>query len=107
MPFQKGKAKTGGRGKGTRNKISATVRERLEEFGVDPVRGLLSIAANPECSLELKAKVFSDLCSYCFPKQKHVEISAPSLADFSLDDLRAMLTRIQEARGPRAKQTIQ
>ena len=108
MAFQKNRAKTGGRAKGVPNKISTTVRERLEEFGVDPVGGLLSIAADPECSLELKAKVFSDLCSYCFPKQKQVEISTPTLADFSLDQLREMLTKIRQAReSASSEQTIQ
>src|SRR3954451_750357 len=105
MQFTKGTPKppNSGRGKGTRNKVSATVSERLEQFGVDPVRGLLSIVANADASLELKAKVFSELCSYCFPKQKHVEISAPTPADFSLDELRQMLSKIQQAREPSAK----
>jgi hypothetical protein len=107
MPFQKGREKTGGRTPGTPNKISRTVRERLEQSGVDPVSRLLSIAENAECSLELKAKVFSDLCSYCFPKLKNVQLSTPSLSDFSLDELRAMLTKIAAARDANAKQTIQ
>jgi hypothetical protein len=106
--FQKGHPKTGGRAQGTPNKISATVRERLEQSGVDPVSRLLSIAENAECSLELKAKVFSDLCSYCFPKLKNVQLSPPALSDFSLDELREMLTKIHQARDPKAgKPTIQ
>jgi hypothetical protein len=108
MRFQKGRPKTGGRVAGTPNKISRTVRERLEQAGVDPVGRLLALAENAECSLELKAKVFSDLCSYCFPKLKNVQLSPPALSDFSLDELREMLTKIHQARDPKAgKPTIQ
>jgi hypothetical protein len=107
MPFQKGREKTGGRTRGVPNKLSATIRERLGQQGVDPVSGLLSIAEHRECSLELKAKALSDLISYCYPKLKNVELSTPALSDFSLDELRAMLTKIAAARDPNTRQTIQ
>lgn len=69
------------------------MRERLEQAGVDPVSGLLSIADHPECSLELKAKVLSDLISYYYPKLNNVQLTTPALSDSSLDELRTMLTK--------------
>ncbi len=46
MAFVKGRAKTGGKQKGTPNKSSASVREKLERLSCDPIEGMATIAMN-------------------------------------------------------------
>src|SRR4051794_5689188 len=81
--FTKGTPKPpgSGRAKGTPNKLTCEAAAVLAQYGVDPIKGMLSICADPECSLELKAKMYSELAQYVYPKRKSVELTAT--IDFS------------------------
>lgn len=70
--FQKGRQKTGGRKKGTPNKRTADIIERLQ--GVDIVGELLLIAATTEKE-ETKVTVYKELMKYVYPQRKAVEIA--------------------------------
>lgn len=70
--FQKGHKKTGGRKKGTPNKRTADIIERLQ--GVDIVGELLLIAATTEKE-ETKVTVYKELMKYVYPQRKAVEIA--------------------------------
>lgn len=66
--------KTGGRQKGSINKITLSIRERLKEMEIDPLEGLAEIAsqARADGNLELAYKCYKDLLPYCYAKAEGV-----------------------------------
>lgn len=74
MPFEPGKTKTGGRQKGTPNKITQDIALRCEEMGCDPIKILMEFALHhPEDSTRFDAA--KELCQYLYPKRKAMELS--------------------------------
>ena len=69
------RAKTGGRTIGTKNKISASVRDRLHVLKCDPIEQLVIIARQAQANddLQLAVTVYKDLAAYVAPKQKAIE----------------------------------
>jgi hypothetical protein len=76
--------KTGGRVRGTPNRRTAELQERLEELGIDPVLGLAHIAKDPCVSAELRARVLIDLMSYIWPKRKALDIASEGAPAISI-----------------------
>ena len=66
--------KTGGRIKGTPNKKTEAVVERLLNLGCDPISGMAHIAMDANNSPELRGKMYAELAGYLFPKRKATEI---------------------------------
>lgn len=79
--------KTGGRKKGTPNKRTQIVIDRLDELDCDPLEGMVRIAKNAEEAGELAiaCKVYSELAQYCYPKRKAVDVQLSN--DFGLMDI--------------------
>jgi hypothetical protein len=76
MPFSgrpPGTPKTGGRGKGTRNRATASIMKKLEAMGCDPLVGLAKIAMDEATPIELRVRCFGELAPYIYPKRKAVE----------------------------------
>ena len=73
--FQKGRKKTGGRKKGTKNKRTLLVEEIVQEKGLCLVTRLLELAEDNKTPINIKAGVFRDLLEYIYPKKKAVELS--------------------------------
>lgn len=75
MPFARGTLKPPGSGrqKGTPNRATAEVSERLTELGCDPIEGMASIAANETNPPELRGRMYAELAQYVYPKRKAVE----------------------------------
>ena len=71
-----GYAKTGGRQRGTPNKATADVAERLAALGCDPLDGLASLAKDPTSTKEFRRLCFNDLMPYAYSKRKPVDISS-------------------------------
>jgi hypothetical protein len=70
MPFKKGHAKMGGRQKGTPNKATQEVKDKLAAEGCDPIVELAKMAMDPDTPDALRQKCLSDLCQYDSPKLK-------------------------------------
>ncbi len=72
------RAKTGGRKQGTKNKVSASVRDRLNVLKCDPIEQLVIIARQAQAQanddLHLAVTVYKDLAAYVAPKLKSVEL---------------------------------
>lgn len=68
--------KTGGRTKGTPNKRTQDIQQRLEELGCDPIEGMALIAMNVTYEPELRGRMFAELAQYVAPKRKALEIAA-------------------------------
>jgi hypothetical protein len=68
--------KTGGRSKGTPNRKTLDVIERLDQLGCDPIEGMATIAMDDSAPIEVRARMFSELATYVAPKRRAVEHSA-------------------------------
>jgi len=67
--------KHGGRAKGTKNKRTVALEEKLEALGCDPFEDLVTIAQDATTPLELKVNILKDLLQYVAPKRKAIEVS--------------------------------
>ena len=67
--------KTGGRTRGTPNKRTQDVMEKLEQLGCDPIEGMARIArqAEEEGDKVLAARMYTELAPYIAPKRKAIE----------------------------------
>lgn len=70
--------KTGGRIKGTPNRKTADVIERLERLGCDPIEGMAAIAMDPANAPELRGRMFAELAGYVAPKRRALDVTAAS-----------------------------
>ena len=70
------RVKTGGRKQGTKNKASASVRDRLHVLKCDPIEQLVIIARQAQANddLQLAVTVYKDLAAYVAPKLKSIEL---------------------------------
>ena len=69
-----GLPKTGGRKKGTPNRATLTVAEKLAALGCDPISGMARIAMDENNSPETRGRYYSELAQYLYPKRKPVEV---------------------------------
>lgn len=74
MAFQKGRTKTGGRTKGTKNKLNLGVEDALNKRGIDCVEEMLKIAETTEKE-EIRLTVYKELIKYVYPQRKAVEFT--------------------------------
>ena len=68
--------KTGGRGRGTPNKRTQAVTEKLEALGCDPIEGMARIAMDDTVELSIRAQMFKELAQYVAPKRKALDMQA-------------------------------
>lgn len=76
MPIVERSRKTGGRVKGTPNKRTLDIQQRLDELNCDPIEGMARIAMNATYEPELRGRMFAELAQYVAPKRKALEIAA-------------------------------
>jgi hypothetical protein len=98
----KGSPKTGGRKAGTPNKIRGRAAELMNEYGFDPIRSMIAIAADPANEIAIRARMLSELAQYVYPKLRQVEHSGPGggaiplMAVNPLDEINRELARLAE-----------
>ncbi len=68
--------KTGGRKKGTPNRRTAEVAERLAALDCDPLAGMAVLAMDETNTPELRRRMYAELAQYLYPKRRAIE-SAP------------------------------
>lgn len=73
MPRPKGLPKTGGRKRGTPNKLTKAVIDRLAELKCDPIEGMARIAQDESAPVDVRARMFAELAQYVAPKRNAVE----------------------------------
>jgi hypothetical protein len=71
-----GLPKTGGRKKGTPNRATLTLKEKLDAMGCDPLLGFAKIAMNEKNDVEIRMQCFSQIAPYVYPKLKPVDTSS-------------------------------
>ena len=67
-----GLAKTGGRTRGTPNRSTAALQEKLAALGCDPMAEMVKIAKDPTTETGCKVNIFSTLMRYTVPIPKPV-----------------------------------
>jgi hypothetical protein len=67
-----GQAKTGGRQKGTPNRSTLVLRQKLAELGCDPVAELVTIARDPKTNIGQRVDIYSSFLRYTHPLPKPV-----------------------------------
>ena len=72
-----GLPKTGGRKKGTPNKSSLAISEKLAELGCDPIAILARICMNEKSPLDARIRCAIELSTYVYPKRRPLDISEP------------------------------
>ncbi len=65
-----GLPKTGGRAKGTPNRATAALKQKLAALGCDPAEELVKIAQDPKTAVVFKAHIYAVLLPYVYPKRK-------------------------------------
>lgn len=70
--------KTGGRVKGTPNRRTADVIERLDRLGCDPIEGMAVIAMDLANPPELRGRMYAELAQYVAAKRRALDVSAES-----------------------------
>jgi hypothetical protein len=65
-----GLPKTGGRSRGTPNRSTAALQEKLATLGCDPVAELVGIAKNPGTEIGFKVSVYALLLRHTVPTPK-------------------------------------
>ena len=79
--------KTGGRKRGTPNRRTADIQEKLAALGCDPIAGMAAIATDEKQDIALRAQMFKELAQYVAPKRKAVEMSGADGGELTLADL--------------------
>jgi hypothetical protein len=75
MTFKAGQSgNPNGRPKGSKNKLTQAVADRLEAMGCDPIEGMAMIAMDEGADLSLRAQMYKELAQYIAPKRKAVEM---------------------------------
>lgn len=83
-----GKREGAGRPKGSANKRTLEVAERLAKMRCDPIVGMARIAMSRKNPIELRGRMFAELAQYIAPKRRAVEHST------DLPTLEALLGRL-------------
>ena len=84
--------KTGGRQKGTPNKKTADLLERLGNY--NPVDAFLAISQDENTPLDIQVKINLDLMNYIYPKRKSVDFNDKidfSISEKSLEEIQKSL----------------
>ena len=79
--------KTGGRIKGTPNKRTLDIQQRLDDLGCDPIVGMAKLAQDENNPPELRGRMYSELAQYIAPKRRAIEVAAEVDASSSWTNL--------------------
>ena len=71
-----GLAKTGGRQKGTPNRATLTLKEKLAAMGCEPLVEIAKMGMNEKNEIEIRERCFADIAPYLHPKLKPVDVSS-------------------------------
>jgi hypothetical protein len=70
-----GLPKTGGRKKGTPNRATLTLIEKLDAMGCDPLLELAKIGMSDKNPMEIRVRCLSEIALYVYPRRKPVDVS--------------------------------
>ena len=68
--------KTGGRERGTPNRSTVAVADKLEAVGCDPIAGMAMLAMNDGNDPALRGRMYAELAGFIYPKRKALEVES-------------------------------
>lgn len=71
-----GSKKSGGRVKGTPNKRTLDLLDRIQELDWDPLQELYLLISDPEVSKSEKILINKEMLQYLYPKRKAIDLDA-------------------------------
>jgi hypothetical protein len=80
-----GLPKTGGRQKGTPNRASLSVEEKLNTVGCDPIVEMGKLAMNPKFPPEVRAKILYGLAEFIHPKRKPTDAAIAERPEININ----------------------
>lgn len=89
MPFQKGRAKTGGRKPFTKNKITRDVQALLDSLNCNPIEGMARLASDESQPAPIRARMYAELAHYVHPKLQSTQLSGPGGGPVQVEDVTA------------------
>jgi hypothetical protein len=95
----------GGRSKGTPNKRTIAVAEKLEELGYDPIEGMARITVDEKLKMSIRAQMHKELAQYVASKRKAIEVRGEAGQSF-IDALREANSR-RDISGPDVSAIVQ
>jgi hypothetical protein len=89
VPFRGGRPsglpKTGGRRKGTPNKSTLSVEEKLNSIGCDPIVELAKIGMNPKFAPEVRGRILYGLAEFIHSKRKPADAATPERPEININ----------------------
>jgi hypothetical protein len=89
VPFKGGRPsglpKTGGRQRGTPNKASLSVEEKLNSIGCDPIVELGKIGMNPRFAPEVRGRILYGLAEFMHSKRKPADAATPERPEININ----------------------
>lgn len=76
--------------KGTPNKTTVDIAEKLRKIGCDPLLGMARLAMNTKNPKELRGRMYAELAQYVAPKRRAIEHST------DVPTLEALLGRLSD-----------
>ncbi len=70
-----GLPKTGGRTKGTPNRATLQLKEKIDAIGYDPLIELAKLAMKDKTPVEIAFRCHAEVAAYIYPKRKPVDAS--------------------------------
>jgi hypothetical protein len=113
-----GTPRAGGRQKGTPNKKTAEIQERVKKFmeqmGVknfDPLMALAGIAVDKGTPLKLKVEALKEIAQYMHPKRRAVEVSGEQTINIQekeqkIKELDDLINEMEENKSKENQKTI-
>lgn len=95
MPFAPGSIKPAGSGRKKTTQNRVTVTDILRDMKCDPIEGMARIAMDAKQPMSLRAKVYSELAQYLYPKRRAIELTG---ADGSPIELNVSATELLTSR---------
>ncbi len=72
--------KTGGRTRGTPNRKTQAVIDRLDALNCDPIEAMAKIAMDEKVEMSIRAQMYKELAQYISSKRKTIEVSGEETA---------------------------
>lgn len=86
-----GSKKSGGRVKGTPNKRTLDLLDRIQELDWDPLQELYLLISDPEVSKSEKILINKEMLQYLYPKRKAIDLDASATVQTWADLVKASM----------------
>ncbi|MGV7222469.1 MAG: DUF5681 domain-containing protein [Nitrospinales bacterium] len=105
--FKKGQSgNPNGRPKGSKSYKTMAIEELLEDLGCNPIEGMVALAEDENTDTSIRAKLYSELAAYLYPKRRAVEIKDQTFraSDYLIEKINEAKARMAKIRDKESRQ---